>query len=106
MSCGVGDRCGSDLGDRCGSEPVSLWLWRRLAAVAPIGPLAWEPPYAADVALEKTDIYIYTVFFRFFSVIGYYKILNIVLITLLSPVLLTTFPQSLKNLSYEQDGKN
>ena len=30
-----------------------LWLWRRLAAVAPIRPLAWEPPYAAGAALEK-----------------------------------------------------
>ena len=24
-----------------------VWLWPRLAATAPIGPLAWEPPYAA-----------------------------------------------------------
>ena len=32
-----------------------LWLWRGLAAAAPIGPLAWEPPYAASVTLEKTD---------------------------------------------------
>ena len=31
-----------------------LWLWRRLAAAALIGPLAWEPPYAAGAALEKT----------------------------------------------------
>ena len=23
---------------------VLLWLWCRLAAVAPIGPLSWEPP--------------------------------------------------------------
>ena len=23
-------------------------------AIAPIGPLAWEPPYAVGVALEKT----------------------------------------------------
>ena len=30
-----------------------LWLWCRLAAVAPTGPLAWEPPYAMDVALKK-----------------------------------------------------
>ena len=29
-----------------------LWLWRRLAAVAPIGPLAWEPPYAEGAALK------------------------------------------------------
>ena len=33
---------------------VVLWLWRRLAAVAPIRPLAWEPPYAAGAALKKT----------------------------------------------------
>ena len=26
-----------------------LWLWRRLAAAAPIVPLAWEPPHAAPV---------------------------------------------------------
>ena len=30
-----------------------LWLWRRLAATAPIGPLAWEPPYASDAALKR-----------------------------------------------------
>ena len=29
-----------------------LWLWRRLAAVAPVGPLAWETPYATGVALK------------------------------------------------------
>ena len=38
MSCGVGRRCGLDL--------MLLWLWCSLAAVAPIQPLAWEPPYA------------------------------------------------------------
>ena len=31
---------------------VLLWLWHRSAAVAPIGPLAWELPYAADSALK------------------------------------------------------
>ena len=45
MSCGVGCRCNSD--------PTLLWLWCRLAATAPIGPLAWEPPYAAGAALER-----------------------------------------------------
>ena len=45
MSCGVGHRRGWD--------PALLWLWRRLVATAPIGPLAWEPPYAVGVALEK-----------------------------------------------------
>ena len=27
-----------------------LWLWRRPGATAPIGPLAWEPPYATEAA--------------------------------------------------------
>ena len=45
MSCGVGRRHGLD--------PVLLWLWCRPAAVAPIQCLAWEPPYAAGVALKK-----------------------------------------------------
>ena len=46
MSCGVGRRRGSDL--------ALLWLWCRPAAVAPIQPLAREPPYAAGVAQEMT----------------------------------------------------
>ena len=41
------------VGRRCGSDPVLLWLWHRLVATAPIGPPAWEPPYAPGVALEK-----------------------------------------------------
>ena len=45
MSCGVGQRHSSDL--------VWLWLWQRLAAIAPTGPLAWEPPYATDEALKS-----------------------------------------------------
>jgi len=44
MSCGVGRRRGSD--------PALLWLWCRLAATAPIRPLAWEPPYASGAAQE------------------------------------------------------
>ena len=44
MSYGVGCRCGSDLS--------LLWLWRRLAAVALIQALAWEPPYAVGAALK------------------------------------------------------
>ena len=51
-----------DVGRRCGSDPVLLWLWCRAAAVDPIGPLAWEPPYAIGAALKrqkksKTKIY-------------------------------------------------
>ena len=45
MSCGVGHRRGSDL--------ALLWLWCRLVAVVVIGPLAWEPPYAADAVLKR-----------------------------------------------------
>ena len=45
MSCGVGHRRGSDL--------VLLWLWCRPAAIVPIGPLAWELPYALGVALKR-----------------------------------------------------
>jgi len=40
-------------GHRLGLDPALLWLWHRLAATAPIGPLAWEPPYASGTALEK-----------------------------------------------------
>ena len=46
MSCGVGQRCDSD--------PEWLWLWGRPADTAPIGPLAWEPPYVAGATLENT----------------------------------------------------
>ena len=38
MSCGVGRRRSLDEGE----------------AIAPIQPLAWEPPYVAGAALEKT----------------------------------------------------
>ena len=54
MSSGVGRRRGSDL--------ALLGLWRRLAATALIRLLVWEPPYAAEAALEKAKkkkIYIY-----------------------------------------------
>ena len=45
MSCGVDCRFCWD--------PELLWLWRRLAAIAPVGALARELPYAKDVALNK-----------------------------------------------------
>ena len=34
-------------------DPALLWLWHRVAAVAPIRPLAWESPHAVGAALEK-----------------------------------------------------
>ena len=45
QGCGVGHRRSSDL--------ALLWLWQRLAAVALIQPLAWEPPYVSGIALKK-----------------------------------------------------
>ena len=45
MSCGVGRRHSSDL--------ALLWLWPRLAVIAPVWPLPWELPYAVGVALKK-----------------------------------------------------
>ena len=42
-SCGVDLRHGSDL----------VWLWHRLAATAPIQPLAWELAYAVGMALKS-----------------------------------------------------
>ena len=51
LTIGVAVSCG--VGCRCSSDPVLLWLWRRLAATALIGPLAWESPYATGAALEK-----------------------------------------------------
>ena len=47
MSCGVIHRRGS--------EPSLLWLWYRPAAVAPIQPLAWEPPCAVGVVLKSGE---------------------------------------------------
>ena len=41
------------MGRRLSSDPMLLWLWCRRAAMAPIGPLAWEPPYAKGAALKK-----------------------------------------------------
>ena len=40
------------IGRRRGSDQALLWLWCRLTAVAPFGPLAWEPPYAEGVTLK------------------------------------------------------
>ena len=44
MSCDVGCRHGLDL--------ALPWLWCRPAAIAPIRPLAWEPPHVTGVALK------------------------------------------------------
>ena len=45
MSCGVGDRRGSD--------PALLWLWCRPAATALIRPLAQELPHATGEVVKR-----------------------------------------------------
>ena len=35
------------------TDPTLFWLWHRREAKAPNGPLACEPPYAANVALKN-----------------------------------------------------
>ena len=45
MSFGIGHRYALDL--------MLLWLWCRLAAVAPIQLLAWELSYATGAALKR-----------------------------------------------------
>ena len=45
MSCAGGHRHGLD--------PPLLWLWYKPVATVPNGPLAWQPPYAAGVALKR-----------------------------------------------------
>ena len=54
MSCGIDYRHSLDL--------VRLWsVWCRSAAAAPMGPLAWELPYAAGRALKKKKKKILTI---------------------------------------------
>ena len=51
---------------------VLLWLWYRPAATVLIGPLAWEPPYVAGVALKRqkdpknVDIYTLKIYFMLY----------------------------------------
>ena len=47
MSCGVGHRCSLD--------PMLLWLWPKPAAIALVGPLAWEPAHASGAALKRQE---------------------------------------------------
>ena len=47
MSCGV------EVGLRDGSDLVLLWLWHTPAAITPIQPLPWEPPYAAGTGKKR-----------------------------------------------------
>ena len=53
MRLGSGIAVSCAVGRRHSSDPALLWLWRRPAAILPIGLLAWEPPYAVGVALKS-----------------------------------------------------
>ena len=50
---GSGTAASCSTGDRCSSDPELLWLWCRLAAVAPIQPLAQGLPYASGAVLKR-----------------------------------------------------
>ena len=80
MSCGVGQRRGSD--------SKLLWLWWRLAAVALIWSLTWELSYFVGVTLKRPKkppqiyyicIYIYKVesisWFSIFVFLTYFSVL-------------------------------
>ena len=41
------------IGCRFSSDQELLWLWCRLAAAAPIQPLAWKLPYAMGTAIKR-----------------------------------------------------
>ena len=66
-----------------------LWLWHRLASVAPTGPLAWELPYAAGAAVKRIkkkkekDLLSYT-----------FQLYNTVLLTVVT-LLCTRWPEIL-----------
>ena len=48
-------------------DPELLWLWHRLSAIALILPLAWDLPYAADVALKYIHTYIHTYIHKYIN---------------------------------------
>ena len=56
MGIGSGVAVSYGVGLRRGLDPAFLWLWHRPAATALIGPLAWEPPYAASAALKRQKV--------------------------------------------------
>ena len=53
MGYGSGVAVSGGVGCRRGLDLALLWLWYRPAAVALIRLLAWEPPYAAGMALKE-----------------------------------------------------
>ena len=41
---------------RWAKDQALLWLWCGPVSIAPLGPLAWEPPYATNAALKKKKL--------------------------------------------------
>ena len=60
-----------------------LWLWYRLAAAAPVLPLAWEFPYATGAALKRKKKYTHTPLYFEISINGPAIILNCVKLPIL-----------------------
>ena len=56
------------VGPRCGSDPALLWLEHRPAATALIQPLAWEPPYAMGVALNRQNTKKFQLYLLLFAI--------------------------------------
>ena len=53
MGQGSGVAVSHSIGCRLDFDLALLWLWRRPVTTDPIGPLAWEHPYAAGMALKR-----------------------------------------------------
>ena len=53
MGQGSGIAVSYGVGSSRGSDPTLLWLWLWPAAIALIGPLAWEHPYASGAPLKR-----------------------------------------------------
>ena len=92
MNCGVGHKLGLD--------PTLLWLWRRPAAVAPIRPLTWKPPYAVGVAQKMTKKKKKKSNFRLFQKVGivsFVKYIMSLILVMMTDILLIFFVKTLLN---------
>ena len=55
MDWGSGIAVGYGIGHRHSWDVALLWLWHRTTAAAPLGCLAWEPPYAGGAAVKNKN---------------------------------------------------
>ena len=55
LTQGIKDPASPQPGHRHGLDLAWLWRWCRLAAAAPMRPLAWEPPYVSGAALKRNE---------------------------------------------------